>query len=308
LLTFVPSDHVLHAINPSFTRVRVAGLVVRKVYASRLTRVERYQEEFLRLAIPASGRWVAVRSLDILRRIPREPGGGQTAPFGIQLDEEQTMKYPTIQRKAVAYGSALLFIGAICIAPPLALTQSPADGQTKGAAINSTPGTTTIPNPADQLGNVGGMKPDQQAAIDKMFVKKAMQGNIAEVQLGELTLQKSNNDQVKQFARKMIDDHTKLNEQMRSVALQLSVEIPTEVSKKDKSLMNKMQALSGTAYDQAYIKEMVKDHKQDLSEFRMEASNGHVKDAATQGSKVISEHLQMAQQLAKDQNVDLAKK
>jgi putative membrane protein len=249
-----------------------------------------------------------VTSLDILRIISRSPGGGHTAPFGIQLDEEETMKNPTIHRKLVAYGSALLFIGAICIAPPLALTQSPADGQTKGAAINTTPGTTTIPNPADQLGSVGGMKPDQQAAIDKMFVKKAMQGNIAEVQLGELTLQKSNNDQVKQFARTMIDDHTKLNEQMRSVALQLSVQIPTEVSKKDKSLINKMQALSGTAYDQAYIKEMVKDHKQDLSEFRMEASNGNLKDPATQGSKVISEHLQMAQQLAKDQNVDLAKK
>ena len=69
-----------------------------------------------------------------------------------------------------------------------------------------------------------------------------------------------------------------------------------------------MQALSGTAYDQAYIKEMVKDHKQDLSEFHTEALNGHVKDAATQGSKIISEHLQMAQQLAKDQNVDVAKK
>jgi putative membrane protein len=221
------------------------------------------------------------------------------------------MKNPTIHRKLVGYGSALLLIGAICIAPPLALTQSPADGQTKGAAINTTPGTSTIPNPADQLGNVGGMKADQQAAIDKIFVKKAMQGSIAEVQLGELTLQKSNNDQVKQFARKMIDDHTKLNEQMRPVAQQLGVEIPTEVSKKDKSLMSKMQALSGAAYDEAYIKDMVKDHKQDLSEFHMEASNGHdpsIRDAATQGSKTISEHLQMAEQLAKDQNVDLAKK
>jgi putative membrane protein len=215
------------------------------------------------------------------------------------------MRYPIIPRKAVAFGSALLFI---CIAPSLALAQSPADGQTKGAAINTTPGTTTIPNPADQLGNVGGMKPEQQAAIDKMFIKKAMQGNIAEVQLGQLTLQKSNNDQVKRFAQTMIDDHTKLNEQMRNVALQLSVEIPTEASKKDKSLINKRQSLSGTAYDQAYIKEMVKDHKQDLSEFHMEASNGHIADVATQGSKVISEHLQMAQQLAKDQNVDLAKK
>jgi putative membrane protein len=138
------------------------------------------------------------------------------------------------------------------------------------------------------------MKADQQAAIDKIFVKKAIQGSIAEVQLGELTLQKSNNDQVKQFARKMIDDHTKLNEQMRPVAQQLGVEISTEVSKKDKSVMSKMQALSGAADDQAYIKEMVKDHKQDLSEFLMEASNGHVRDAATQGSKIISEHLQMA--------------
>jgi putative membrane protein len=246
--------------------------------------------------------------VDILRIISRAPGGDHTVSFGIQLDEEEPMKNPTIHRKLVEYGSALLLIGAICIAPRLALTQSPADGQTKGAAINSTPGTSTIPNPADQLGNVTGMKPEQQAAIDKIFVKKAIQGSIAEVQLGELTLQKSNDDQVKQFARKMIDDHTKMNEQMRPVAQQLGVEIPTEVSKKEKSLMSKMQALSGTAYDQAYIKEMVKDHKQDLSDYHMEALNGHVKDAATQGSKIISEHLQMAQQLAKDQNVDLAKK
>jgi len=51
---------------------------------------------------------------------------------------------------------------------------------------------------------------------------------------------------------------------------------------------------------------MIKDHKQDLSDFQMEASSGQdqtVKDAASQGSKVIAQHLQMAQQMAKDQNV-----
>lgn len=221
------------------------------------------------------------------------------------------MKYPAFRRKAVEHVSALLLIGAIWIAPPLSQAQSPADGQTKGAAINSTPGTSTIPNPADQLGTIGGMKADQQAAIDKIFVKKAMQGSIAQVQLGQLTLQKSGNDQVKQLARKMIDGHTKLNEQMKPLAQQLGVDVPTEVSKKDKTRMSRMQALSGAAYDEAYIKDMVKDHKQDLSEFQTEASNGHdpnVKDAALQGSKTISEHLQMAQQLAKDQNIDLAKK
>jgi len=158
---------------------------------------------------------------------------------------------------------------------------------------------------------MGGMKEGQQAAIDKIFVKTAMRSSLTEVQLGELTLKQSNDEQVKQFARKMIEDHTRMNEQMRPVAQHLGAEIPTEGSKKDKSLLSKMQSLSGPAYDQAYIKEEVKNHKQDLSSFHLEASNANnpgVKDAAEQGSKTIAEHLQMAEQLAKDQNVDLAKK
>jgi putative membrane protein len=141
---------------------------------------------------------------------------------------------------------------------------------------------------------------------DRVFVKEAMEGGLAEVQLGQLTLQKSNNDQVKQFAQHMIDDHTKLNEEMKPVAQQLGVAIPAQVSKKDSKIIAKLQALSGPAYDQAYIKDMVKDHKGDLSEFQAEASSGQdqlVKDAAAQGSKVIAQHLQMAQQLAKDQSV-----
>ena len=147
--------------------------------------------------------------------------------------------------------------------------------------------------------------------MDRMFVGKAMQGSMAEVQLGQLTLEKSNNNQVKQFAQRMIDDHTKLNEQMKPVAQQVGVAVPNQLSKKDKQTMAKLQALSGQAYDQAYVKDMIKDHKQDLSEFQTEASSGQdqtVKDAAAQGSKVIAQHLQMAQQMAKDQNVTMASK
>jgi len=93
---------------------------------------------------------------------------------------------------------------------------------------------------------------------------------------------------------------------MKPVAQQLGVTPPNQVSKNDRKNMAKLQSLSGSAYDQAYIQDMVKDHKQDLSDFQMEASSGQdqtVKDAANQGSKVIAGHLQMAQQLAKDQNV-----
>jgi putative membrane protein len=152
----------------------------------------------------------------------------------------------------------------------------------------------------------GAQAAGQTSAVDRMFVKKAMQGGMAEIQLAQMTLQKTNSDQVKQFAQRMIDDHTKMNDQLKPVAQQLGVDVPGQVSKKDRATMAKLQALSGPAYDQAYIKDMVNDHKQDLSDFQMEASSGQdqtVKDAASQGSKVIAQHLQMAQQMAKDQNV-----
>jgi putative membrane protein len=180
--------------------------------------------------------------------------------------------------------------------------------QSAPGAAGNTPAQGPGQNPSMDS-QMNGMQPGQPSAMDRMFVGKAMQGSMAEVQLAQLTLQKSDNTQVKQFAQQMIDDHTRLNDQMKPVAQQLGVSVPTEVSKKDRKVMASLQGLSGTAYDQAYIKDMVKDHKQDLSEFQAEASSGQdqtVKDAANQGSKVIAQHLQMAQQLAKDQNVSMA--
>jgi putative membrane protein len=210
------------------------------------------------------------------------------------------MNLPTIYgKKTMGVAGAVLLCGSMGIAQMTQPSTGPAGSQPRGSAD---------PSMNSPMNN---MQTNGPSAVDRMFVKNALQGGIAEVQLGQLTLQKSNNDQVKQFAQKMIDDHTKLGDQMKPVAQQIGVAVPTEPSKKDKATMAKLQALSGPAYDQAYIKDMVKDHKQDLSEFQAEDSSGQdpaVKDAATQGSQVISQHLQMAQQLAKDQNANMASK
>ena len=201
-------------------------------------------------------------------------------------------------KKLVAAAGAILLSGTMGLAQ---MSQQP-----NGAA-----GQTAGQNPAMDSQMNGMNAPGQPSVMDKMFVRKALQGGMAEVQLGQLTLQKSNNDQVKQFAQRMIDDHTKLGEQMKPVAQQLGISEPNGISKKDRAAMAKLQTLSGPAYDEAYIKDMIKDHKQDLSDFQTEASSGQdptVKDAANQGSKVIAQHLQMIQQIAKDQNVNVASK
>jgi putative membrane protein len=201
-------------------------------------------------------------------------------------------------KRIVALGGVMLLCGSMGFAQMR--DSAPQTGQAPGQA----PGQNPSMDP-----QMNGIQAGQPSPVDRMFVGKAMQGGLAEVQLGQLTLQKSNNPQVKEFAQRMIDDHTKLNDQMKPVAQQLGVTVPNQVSKNDRKTMAKLQTLSGSAYDQAYIKDMVKDHKQDLNDFQMEASSGQdqtVKDAATQGSKVIAQHLQMAQQLAKDQNVNAA--
>ncbi len=204
------------------------------------------------------------------------------------------MNFPTIYGKRT-----IVMAGAILLCGSVAMAQASRDA---AGPASQAPGQN--PSMDQQMNGMQG--PNQPSPMDRMFVSKAMQGSMAEVQLGQLTLQKSNNDQVKQFAQRMIDDHTKLNEQMTPVAQQLGVTPPDQISKGDRKTIAKLQGLSGSAYDQAYIKDMVKDHKQDLSQFQMEASSGQdqtVKDAANQGSKVIAQHLQLAQQLAKDQNV-----
>lgn len=143
---------------------------------------------------------------------------------------------------------------------------------------------------------------------DKMFAKKAMEGGMAEVQLGQLAAQNGGSDDVKQFGQRMVDDHTKLNNQMQPIAEQIGVTPPTQLSPKDQALMTKLQGQSGKQFDDTYIRAMVKDHRMDLKEFRKEANSGQnpqLKDAAASGADVIQQHLQLVEQLAQTHNVSV---
>lgn len=138
-------------------------------------------------------------------------------------------------------------------------------------------------------------------ASDKKFVKKAMAGGDAEVALGKLATEKASDPNVKEFGQKMVEDHTKLNEQMKPIASQMGITSPPPLPPKDQALQKKLEGLNGAEFDKAFMKAMVKDHKKDLAEFQHEASsakNPQVKDAAQQGAQVIQGHLQLAEQVA----------
>ena len=152
-----------------------------------------------------------------------------------------------------------------------------------------------------------GNAPTAQNFSDQAFVSKALEGGDAEVQLGQLAEQKSQSQDVKQFAQKMVNDHGQMGDKwFKPLAKQMDVSVPKGPSKKDKKLMEKLQALSGQQFDTEYIQAMLKDHREDLKDFQNEAQaaqNPALKQVAEQGQKVIEQHLQLIQQIAQAHNV-----
>ena len=168
---------------------------------------------------------------------------------------------------------------------------------------NSNPGAGNQPNGVGPLATQTDNMATAQKDADKDFVRKAIMGNRAEVDAGNLALQKSNNADVKSFAQKMVDDHTAMLNDMTKVADDLHIKAPQSASGKDKSEAAKMSALSGSAFDSAYVKAMVKDHKKDVAELTKESNSAsipEVKEAATKALPIVQGHLEMIQGIEKN--------
>jgi putative membrane protein len=141
---------------------------------------------------------------------------------------------------------------------------------------------------------------------DTEFLKTANQGSVDEVELAKLVLKKTTDPDVKAFAQRMIDDHTKLLDDMKQFDEEAGVTVPDHVDLETKAMEAKLELLSGKTFDKSYIKAMVEDHHKDLMEFRKEeSSTGYpaFKAAVAKGESVIKEHLEMIDQLAKKNGI-----
>jgi putative membrane protein len=198
----------------------------------------------------------------------------------------------------------------LCSAPALLvslalLAQAPSQDGQQPNMPSPQPSNPTTGTPEKNPGTA----PSAQSFGDQAFVAKALEGGDAEVLLGQLAEQKSQSNNVKQFGQKMVADHTQMGDRwFKPIARQLGVSEPKGPSKKDKKLIEKLQGLSGAQFDTEYIQAMVKDHKQDLKEFQDEAQaaqDPNVKQVAQQGTNIISQHLQLIEQVAQNHNISV---
>jgi putative membrane protein len=118
-------------------------------------------------------------------------------------------------------------------------------------------------------------------------MKKAAKGGMMEVAMGRLAEQKSQNEDVKSFGQRMVTDHSKANDELKSIAEKKGVKLPGK------------EPSETWSSDKTYMNMMLKDHEKDLAEFQDEAKSGSdpdVKKFAEDTAKMIQEHLDLAKE------------
>jgi len=183
-----------------------------------------------------------------------------------------------------------LLVGAVLVAAPVQAPPSP-------------PAKPPVDQPvkpavqADHGKPAGGL-----ATADATFVKKAADGGMAEVALAKLAQTKTANAEVKAFAQKLEQDHSKANDELKTLAEAKHVTLPSAPSKMHAAKEAQLSKLSGAAFDRAYVADMLADHKKDVAEFERQsthAADADVKAFAAKTLPTLKEHLQQVEQLSK---------
>ncbi len=131
---------------------------------------------------------------------------------------------------------------------------------------------------------------------DLSFMNEAAPGGMAEVELGRMAASQGMSKEVKAFGQKMVEDHSKANQELMQLAQQKKVTLPPEVMPKHKETMAKLSRLKGAEFDREYVKAMVEDHEADVTAFDATAKNGvdaDVKAFAAKTLPTLRMHLEM---------------
>ena len=142
---------------------------------------------------------------------------------------------------------------------------------------------------------------DKMSNDDQAAMKQLASDNLAEINAGKMAASKAQSPDVKKFAEQMVQDHTKMLEDLKSMAKAKGVALPDSAPIKDTAQAKLLERKSGGEFDKDFMEHMVKDHEKAVKEtenIAAKAKDPQFKSAVQQANGKIREHLQMAQRLA----------
>lgn len=145
-------------------------------------------------------------------------------------------------------------------------------------------------------------RPGGVSPADRDFMRKAAQGGMAEVELGRVAMTLAVQGDVRDFAERMISDHSRANESLMRLAARRHVELPRSLSGKDQRLRSHLASLTGEEFDRAYMRAMVRDHVEDVGEFEKESDRAQdpaLRQWVRNTLPTLRHHLHMAEETAR---------
>ena len=141
------------------------------------------------------------------------------------------------------------------------------------------------------------------AASDAGYIRQAISGSGMEVELGQVAQSRGSASDVKEFAQRMVNDHTAMGRQWYALAQKTGVPVETGRDAATEQTVQRLERLSGSAFDQAYMTEMVRHHDQELARLQQVATSARsteVRQLATTGQATVRQHLTLAREVARD--------
>jgi putative membrane protein len=169
-------------------------------------------------------------------------------------------------------------------------------------SILSTPAMAQIGNPGGMAPGTAEVKPgvpgpDQTNTVDQLFARLAAIGGKSEVDLGTLARRKTTSDAVKQFADRMVDDHSKANVKLEALAKKAGIALPTAPDAEHKGTRERLDQVSGRQFDLDYLNAQIADHQKTAQLLAWEIDSGedaHIQHFASETLPIVLDHLQMA--------------
>lgn len=147
--------------------------------------------------------------------------------------------------------------------------------------------------------------PQELSKQDQQFVNQAYSINAGEVKLGELAQKKGTTPDVKDYGRRLAEDHRLGLEQLQRAAQKDNIRLPTQLDQKHQELYQKLSQLSGPQFDQAYLEHMKEGHQEAIDTFQKEVDKGshqNLKQYAQKQLPVLKAHKAIAKQNLKEEH------
>ena len=204
---------------------------------------------------------------------------------------------------------ALFALAPLPFAMASAVGQNNQPGATNAAPTSpdtSVPGAVAPPaTPSPQSGILQGSKTEAAkmgtvTAVDAEFVRKAAVAGMVEVAAGKLA-ERSGGQRVKEFGQKVVEDHSRMGNDLATVAQTKAVSMPTGLGAEKTAKIDKLGGLTGREFDEAYVVEIISDHEEAIALFEAEANGGQdadIKQYAQEALPTLQQHLSMIRKIS----------